>query len=159
MWIHRKGESAAGRARRRSEIETTRKSITYLRQCVGATGQLLLVLRIIAGGLTWPTTGAEVRPWFLFPQRWPPTLLYPGIPGCGPLSLQARRENISRFLSSHFIIIAWIRAPARSRRSSGVAKLAAPLVKAHDNKKAKHPDGSLFHVMMREPNEFFLQPH
>lgn len=84
------------------------KSITYLRQCVGATGQLLLVLKIIAGGLAWPTTGAEVRPWFLFPQRWPPTgtLPYPGIPGCGPLSLQARRENISRFLSSHFIIIA-----------------------------------------------------
>jgi len=92
------------------------KSITYLRQCVGATGQLLLVLRIIAGGLAWPTIGAEVRPWFLFPQRWPltGTLPYPGIPGCGPLSLQARRENISRFFSSHFIIIAWIPVLARS---------------------------------------------
>jgi len=91
------------------------ESITYLRQCVGATGQLLLVLKIIAGGLAWPTTGAEVRPWFLFPQRWPPTgtLPYPGIPGCGPLSLQARRENISRFFSSHFIIIAWTPVPVR----------------------------------------------
>lgn len=82
------------------------KSIAYLRQWVGATGQLLLVLRIIAGGLAWPTMGAEVRPWFLFPQRWPltATLPYPGMPGCGPLSLQARRENISRFFSSHFIM-------------------------------------------------------
>ena len=62
----------------------------------------------MAGALAWPTTGAEVRPWFLFPQRWPPPppgpLPVPGIPGWGPLSLHARLENISLFLSSHFII-------------------------------------------------------
>lgn len=82
---------------------------SYLLQCVGATGQLLLVLRMMAGALAWPTTGAEVRPWFLFPQRWPPPPpgplpVPPGIPGWGPLSLHALLENISRFLSSHFII-------------------------------------------------------
>lgn len=62
----------------------------------------------MAGALAWPTTGAEVRPWFLFPQRWPPPPgplpVPPGIPGWGPLSLHALLENISRFLSSHFII-------------------------------------------------------
>lgn len=87
------------------KASTSRYTKTYLLQWLGATGQLLLVLRIITG-LALPTTGAEVRPWFLLlPQRWPwaPGLV-PWTPGCGPLSLQALREKSSRFLSSHFII-------------------------------------------------------
>lgn len=62
----------------------------------------------MAGCLAWPTTGAEVRPWFLFPQRWPlpppGPLPVPRDPGCDPLSLHARLESISLFLSSDFII-------------------------------------------------------
>lgn len=45
--------SGGGRGAHKEEVKDRddAKSITYLRQCVGATGQLLLVLRIIAGGL------------------------------------------------------------------------------------------------------------
>ena len=72
----------------------------------------------MAGALAWPTTGAEVRPWFLLPQRWPPPppgpLPVPGIPGWGPLSLHARLENISLFLSSHFIIFPPLFSPPLS---------------------------------------------
>jgi len=125
---------------------------------VGATGQLLLVLKIIAGGLVWPTTGAEVRPWFLFPQRWPPTALpYPGIPGCGPLSLHARRENISRFLSSHFIIAAWI--PARSLERAQYTKEKFATCKNSQStiiRKWNTQETTLFRVNF---SESFLQPY